>query len=125
MSCVLHAAAARMALPLGEGVALPGVDAALADLIENERFNLNCVGSCARSKDCPIVYASYGFYELTGCAGALQGHARSVYSVSRAPRHRRYTPEETIGRNCRFLQGRDTERNKVRPLRRAPRSSKG
>ena len=43
-----------------------GVDAALAELIENERFNLNCVVSCARSKDCPIVYASDGFYELTG-----------------------------------------------------------
>ena len=37
-----------------------GVDAALAELIENERFNLNCVVSCARSKDCPIVYASDG-----------------------------------------------------------------
>jgi len=23
--------------------------------------------SCARSKDCPIVYASDGFYSLTGC----------------------------------------------------------
>ena len=52
-------------LPPGEP-AVPAVDVALAELIENERFNLNCVVSCARSKDCPIVYASDGFYQLTG-----------------------------------------------------------
>jgi hypothetical protein len=137
-----------MVSPRADDGALPGVDLALADLIESEHFNLNCVVSCARSKDCPIVYASDGFYELTGCAGqaatgithsatmmppkkplsrspstlsavcthALPGghaHPQSMWR-SRARRRRRYTPEETIGRNCRFLQGRDTERNKAR-----------
>jgi hypothetical protein len=58
-----------MVSPRADDGALPGVDLALADLIESEHFNLNCVVSCARSKDCPIVYASDGFYELTGCAG--------------------------------------------------------
>jgi hypothetical protein len=49
---------------------LPPVDLALAALIEHEAFSFNFVVSCARSKDCPIVYASDGFYELTGCAAA-------------------------------------------------------
>jgi PAS domain S-box-containing protein len=40
--------------------------------------------------DNPICYASSRFYELTG-----------------------YSAEEVIGHNCRFLQGRDTERRKV------------
>ena len=70
-------------LPAGEAVALPGVDMALADLIENERFNLNCVVSCARSKDCPIVYASDGFYELTGC-GATAATQLGALRVTRA-----------------------------------------
>ena len=37
--------------------------------------------------DNPICFASQGFYDLTG-----------------------YTPKETIGRNCRFLQGEGTSK---------------
>ena len=40
--------------------------------------------------DCPIIYANEAFVRLTG-----------------------YTREETIGRNCRFLQGPDTSPNAV------------
>ena len=45
--------------------------------------------------DNPIVFASQGFFDLTG-----------------------YTPAETIGRNCRFLQGPDTDPRAVAHIRR-------
>ncbi|KAA5542639.1 PAS domain-containing protein [Roseiconus nitratireducens] len=47
-----------------------------------------------RQHDCPIIYANPGFYEMTG-----------------------YSPEETLGKNCRFLQGERTDRQKVAELR--------
>lgn len=43
------------------------------------------------ANDYPIVYTSPGFMQLTG-----------------------YSREETIGRNCRFLQGPDTDMSEVR-----------
>ncbi|CAM9648904.1 unnamed protein product, partial [Ectocarpus sp. 6 AP-2014] len=46
--------------------------------------------------DNPIVFASDGFFKLTG-----------------------YTSKEVIGRNCRFLQGPDTDRKSVATLRQA------
>ncbi|CAN0224430.1 unnamed protein product [Scytosiphon promiscuus] len=46
--------------------------------------------------DNPIVFASDGFLKLTG-----------------------YTSEEVIGRNCRFLQGPDTDREAVATIRQA------
>ncbi|MPQ99044.1 EAL domain-containing protein [Modestobacter sp. I12A-02628] len=49
----------------------------------------------ARRPDLPLVYANEAFLELSG-----------------------YTAEEVIGRNCRFLQGSDTDLNQVRPLSR-------
>ena len=49
-----------------------------------------------RLPDSPIIYASPGFERVTG-----------------------YTASEAIGRNCRFLQGRDTDRNTVAQLREA------
>ncbi len=58
--------------------------------------DLAFVISSARLPDCPVVYASQSFYQLTG-----------------------YGPEETLGRNCRFLQQRHghyaaTAKQKVR-----------
>ena len=81
------------------GLRVPPVDEELARILEGQELSLNFVVSCARTKDCPIVYASDGFYELTG-----------------------YSAAETIGRNCRFLQGARTQHNKARP-READRSS--
>ena len=49
----------------------------------------------ARQPDNPLVYANAAFLRLTG-----------------------YTEEEVLGRNCRFLQGRDTDRNQMQPIRR-------
>lgn len=50
--------------------------------------------SDARLPDNPIVYANEGFERLTG-----------------------YSREDILGRNCRFLQGRDTEPDTVRAIR--------
>jgi PAS domain S-box-containing protein len=47
-------------------------------------------------EDDPLVYVNDGFEEMTG-----------------------YPPEETLGRNCRFLQGEDTNPEKVATLREA------
>ena len=52
--------------------ALPTVDEELAALLERSDFKLNFVVSCARLKDCPIVYASDGFYELTGASAVAR-----------------------------------------------------
>lgn len=46
--------------------------------------------------DCPIIFANPGFYEVTG-----------------------YCPEETIGYNCRFLQGPATDPVTIQNLREA------
>ncbi|KAF8074402.1 hypothetical protein N665_1104s0010 [Sinapis alba] len=44
--------------------------------------------------DCPIVYASSGFFTMTG-----------------------YSAKEIVGRNCRFLQGPDTDQKEVAKIR--------
>nr|AML78096.1 putative LOV domain-containing protein [Lobochlamys segnis]AML79264.1 putative LOV domain-containing protein [Oogamochlamys gigantea] len=51
--------------------------------------------------DNPICYASHKFYSMTG-----------------------YGPDEVLGRNCRFLQGPDTERRKVMEIRDALREDR-
>lgn len=55
----------------------------------------NFVVSDPNLPDNPIVFASHGFYELTG-----------------------YTPAEVIGRNCRFLQGPATDPEAIVTIRR-------
>ncbi|XP_043709522.1 phototropin-2-like isoform X2 [Telopea speciosissima] len=59
------------------------------------------VVSDATKPDCPIVYASAGFFTMTG-----------------------YSTKEVIGRNCRFLQGPDTNQNEVVKIREAVRTGK-
>ncbi|KAL8229401.1 hypothetical protein R6Q57_014301 [Mikania cordata] len=54
------------------------------------------VVSDATKPDCPIIYASTGFFTMTG-----------------------YSSKEVIGRNCRFLQGKDTDQNVVSKIRHA------
>eukprot|EP01024_Parvocaulis_polyphysoides_P034245 TRINITY_DN30303_c1_g1_i1.p1 TRINITY_DN30303_c1_g1~~TRINITY_DN30303_c1_g1_i1.p1 ORF type:complete len:459 (-),score=88.11 TRINITY_DN30303_c1_g1_i1:7-1383(-) len=61
-----------------------------------ERIQQNFVISDPSLPDCPIVFASDGFLELSG-----------------------YRREEVLGRNCRFLQGKDTEPATVAKLREA------
>jgi PAS domain S-box-containing protein len=50
----------------------------------------------ALEPDCPIIYANHGFEELTG-----------------------YPRDEVLGRNCRFLQGPETDPDTVAAIRRA------
>jgi phosphoserine phosphatase RsbU/P len=50
----------------------------------------------ARLPDCPIIYANEGFERLTG-----------------------YSVQSIIGRNCRFLQGSDTDPSAIGEIRRA------
>ncbi|KAK4424746.1 Phototropin-2 [Sesamum alatum] len=57
------------------------------------------VVSDATKPDCPIMYASSGFFTMTG-----------------------YTSKEVIGKNCRFLQGPDTDRDEVAKIRNAART---
>nr|AML79315.1 putative LOV domain-containing protein [Chelidonium majus] len=52
------------------------------------------VVSDASRPDCPIIYASSGFFTMTG-----------------------YSSSEVVGRNCRFLQGPDTDQNEVKKIR--------
>ncbi|KAK7402153.1 hypothetical protein VNO78_14191 [Psophocarpus tetragonolobus] len=57
-------------------------------------FQQTFVVSDATKPDYPILYASAGFFRMTG-----------------------YTSKEVIGRNCRFLQGADTDPNDVAKIR--------
>nr|AML79504.1 putative LOV domain-containing protein [Phacelia campanularia] len=59
-----------------------------------ERIEKNFVISDPRLPDCPIIYASDSFLELT-----------------------EYTREEILGRNCRFLQGPETDQATVQKIR--------
>ncbi|KAF9602881.1 hypothetical protein IFM89_031827 [Coptis chinensis] len=59
------------------------------------------VVSDATRADCPIMFASSGFFSMTG-----------------------YSSTEVIGRNCRFLQGAETDRNEVAKIREAVKSGK-
>ncbi|KHN17358.1 Phototropin-2 [Glycine soja] len=59
------------------------------------------VVSDATKPDCPIMYASSGFFTMTG-----------------------YSSKEIIGRNCRFLQGPETDKNEVAKIRDATRNGR-
>ncbi|KAF8013272.1 hypothetical protein BT93_I1198 [Corymbia citriodora subsp. variegata] len=59
------------------------------------------VVSDATKPECPILYASSGFFTMTG-----------------------YSSKEVIGRNCRFLQGPETDQNEVAKIRDAVKTGK-
>ncbi|HEV7254653.1 MAG TPA: PAS domain-containing protein [Mesorhizobium sp.] len=63
-------------------------------LVAVERTRMPMVVSDPRQPDTPIVLANHAFLELTG-----------------------YTPDEVIGRNCRFLQGPETNPGDVDAIR--------
>nr|AHZ63871.1 phototropin [Pteridium aquilinum] len=73
---------------------IPRVSKDLKDALET--FQQTFVVSDATRKDYPILYASAGFFKMTG-----------------------YSSKEVIGRNCRFLQGADTDPEDVAKIREA------
>ncbi|KAK3142846.1 hypothetical protein QOZ80_4BG0352460 [Eleusine coracana subsp. coracana] len=81
------------------GESLPRVSQELKDALSN--LQQTFVVSDATRPDCPIIYASEGFFTMTG-----------------------YSVKEVIGRNCRFLQGPDTDRDEVAKIRDAVKSGR-
>lgn len=73
---------------------IPRVSKNLKDALET--FQQTFVVSDATRPDYPILYASAGFFKMTG-----------------------YSSKEVIGRNCRFLQGADTDPEDVAKIREA------
>nr|AML77151.1 putative LOV domain-containing protein [Verbena hastata] len=80
---------------LGSGI--PRVSQDIKDALAT--LQQTFVVSDATKPDCPIVYASSGFFTMTG-----------------------YSSKEIIGRNCRFLQGPETDQNEVDKIRTATRT---
>nr|AML77723.1 putative LOV domain-containing protein [Celtis occidentalis] len=79
----------------GESVsegAFPRVSQELKDALST--LQQTFVVSDATKPDCPIMYASIGFFGMTG-----------------------YSSKEVIGRNCRFLQGPETDQKEVEKIR--------
>lgn len=74
--------------------AFPRVSQELKDALAN--LQQTFVVSDATKPDCPIMYASTGFFTMTG-----------------------YSSKEVIGRNCRFLQGPETDQREVNKIREA------
>ncbi|KEH39401.1 putative protein kinase AGC-RSK-2 family [Medicago truncatula] len=78
----------------GDPRGFPRVSEDLKDALS--AFQQTFVVSDATKPDYPIMYASAGFFNMTG-----------------------YTSKEVIGRNCRFLQGADTDPQDVAKIREA------
>ncbi|CAM6094945.1 unnamed protein product [Calypogeia fissa] len=78
---------------------LPRVSRDLRDALAS--FQQTFVVSDATRPDFPILYASAGFFKMTG-----------------------YAAKEVIGRNCRFLQGADTDEEDIERIRDALKEGK-
>ncbi|WDI32975.1 PAS domain-containing protein [Hyphococcus flavus] len=98
-----RAAAIRELIGRGMSVDSPEVDTSIVQSTKNigvlasalTRATNECfVITNPHMYDNPILYASPGFYKTTG-----------------------YTEKEVIGRNCRFLQGAETDRSTVSDIR--------
>ncbi|KAG7975588.1 hypothetical protein I3843_06G107200 [Carya illinoinensis] len=83
----------------GSGSFIPRVSQELKEALAT--LQQTFVVSDARKPECPIMYASSGFFGMTG-----------------------YSSEEVIGRNCRFLQGPETDRSEVAKIRDAVKNGK-
>ena len=70
-------------------------------LLNLEKINRSIVISDPSQKDCPMVYISKEFSKHTG-----------------------YSIKESLGKNCRFLQGPETDENDIEHIRIALRSKK-
>jgi PAS domain S-box-containing protein len=66
----------------------------LRSLLEDDEVEMSVVFSDPSKTDNPMIFVSDEFEDQTG-----------------------YTPEETIGRNCRFLQGPDTDPHAIEAIR--------
>nr|AHZ63903.1 phototropin [Coleochaete irregularis] len=84
---------------LVKGGQLPPISENIKDLLST--FRQTFVVSDATKPDIPIMYASEGFYHMTG-----------------------YTADEVIGRNCRFLQGPKTDPADIEKIRSAVREGR-
>jgi PAS domain S-box-containing protein len=71
----------------------------LRSLLENDETEMSVVFSDPSLPDNPMIYVSDAFESQTG-----------------------YAPEEALGRNCRFLQGEDTDPHAVEAIRQALRA---
>ncbi|KAJ1702565.1 hypothetical protein LUZ63_002344 [Rhynchospora breviuscula] len=78
---------------------IPRVSQELKDALSN--LQQTFVVSDATRPDCPILYASAGFFGMTG-----------------------YSVKEVIGKNCRFLQGPETDKQEVAKIRDAVQNGK-
>ncbi|KAL0300466.1 UNVERIFIED_CONTAM: Phototropin-2, partial [Sesamum angustifolium] len=88
---------ARMSEESSVGSEFPRVSQEIKDALAT--LQQTFVVSDATKPDCPIMYASSGFFTMTG-----------------------YTSKEVIGKNCRFLQGPDTDQDEVAKIRNAART---
>lgn len=71
----------------------------LLSLLDSEEVEMSVVFSDPARDDNPMIYVSEAFERQTG-----------------------YAPSEVVGRNCRFLQGRDTDPHAVEAIRQALRA---
>nr|BCM29535.1 phototropin [Apopellia endiviifolia] len=78
---------------------VPRISRDLKDALAS--FQQTFVVSDATRPDYPILYASAGFFDMTG-----------------------YAPKEVIGRNCRFLQGPETDQEDIERIRSALKDGK-
>nr|AML79590.1 putative LOV domain-containing protein [Corydalis linstowiana] len=83
----------------GSEPGIPRVSQELKDALSS--LQQTFVVSDASRPDCPIIYASSGFFSMTG-----------------------YSSSEVVGRNCRFLQGAETDQKEVQKIRDAVKSGK-
>ncbi|MFP4305066.1 PAS domain-containing protein [Rhodosalinus sp.] len=77
----------------------PGTKADFDALIEDDESEMSVVFSDPSLPDNPMIYVSEEFERQTG-----------------------YTAEESVGRNCRFLQGPDTDPHAIEAIRQALRA---
>ena len=81
-------------LPLGKNIELSDKDQILIDMLNSDSSSIPFTVTDPKRKDNPIIYASDAFSTLTG-----------------------YSNSEIVGKNCRFLQGKDTKPEHVQVIR--------